>query len=81
MVSGNLQDITLRALRVLRGANLVLAEDTRHTRKLLNHYGIRTDTLSYHTHNEKGREQGIIQRLKQGEVGRVGQAKSKASLQ
>ncbi|MEW5318190.1 MAG: hypothetical protein WDW38_009433 [Sanguina aurantia] len=64
---GNLEDITLRALRVLRSVDLVLAEDTRHTRKLLNHYGIAVDTLSFHAHNEKGRTQRIVERLQRGE--------------
>ncbi|MBC7107054.1 MAG: 16S rRNA (cytidine(1402)-2'-O)-methyltransferase, partial [Firmicutes bacterium] len=55
---GNLEDITLRALRVLREVDLVAAEDTRRTRKLLAHYGIRVPVTSYHQHNRarKGRE-------------------------
>lgn len=65
---GNLEDITLRALRVLQSVNLILAEDTRHTRKMLHYYGIRTDTMSFHAHNEKGRESYIVQRLQDGEV-------------
>ncbi|MGN6700366.1 MAG: SAM-dependent methyltransferase, partial [Thermomicrobiales bacterium] len=48
---GNLEDITLRALRVLREVSLIAAEDTRHTAVLLAHYGITTPTLSYHQHN------------------------------
>ncbi len=48
---GNLEDITLRALRVLREADLVAAEDTRHTAKLLRHHGIQARTLSFHAHN------------------------------
>lgn len=55
MHAGNLEDITLRAIRVLQQASTVLAEDTRHTRKLLVHYGIRTPLLSMHEHNEHSR--------------------------
>jgi 16S rRNA C1402 (ribose-2'-O) methylase RsmI len=55
MFAGNLEDITLRAIRVLQQASTVLAEDTRHTRKLLVHYGIRTQLLSLHEHNEHSR--------------------------
>jgi len=50
---GNLEDITLRALRVLREASLIAAEDTRRTAKLLGHYGIHTTTLSFHAHNSR----------------------------
>jgi len=49
---GNLEDITLRVLRILREADLIAAEDTRHTLKLLNHYDIKTPMTSYHEHNE-----------------------------
>jgi 16S rRNA (cytidine1402-2'-O)-methyltransferase len=49
---GNLEDITLRALRILRGVDLIACEDTRQTQKLLNHYGVETRTISYHEHNE-----------------------------
>lgn len=52
---GNLEDITLRALRVLAEVHLIACEDTRHTRKLLNHYAIKTKTISYHEHNERER--------------------------
>jgi 16S rRNA (cytidine1402-2'-O)-methyltransferase len=52
---GNLEDITERALRVLKEVNMIACEDTRHTRRLLNHYGIRTKTISYHEHNERER--------------------------
>ncbi len=52
---GNLEDITHRALRVLREVDLIACEDTRHTRTLLNHFSIRTKTVSYHDHNERER--------------------------
>ena len=52
---GNLEDITLRALRVLREADLIAAEDTRHTAKLLSHHGIRARMLSFHAHNTRSR--------------------------
>src|ERR1043166_2431599 len=52
---GNLEDITQRALRILREVDLIACEDTRHTRKLLNHFGIDTKTISYHEHNEAER--------------------------
>ena len=53
---------------MLRSVNLVLAEDTRHTRKLLNYYGIRAEAKSYHGHNEKERVEYVLQRLRGGEV-------------
>lgn len=65
---GNLEDITLRALTVLQGCSLVLAEDTRHTRKLLSRHSISTETMSYHAHNEREREAFLVQRLLGGEV-------------
>jgi len=64
---GNLEDITLRALRVLREADLIACEDTRHTRKLLEHFGISTPTISYHEHNEKSRTPELIERLEKGQ--------------
>ena len=64
---GNLEDITLRALRVLKEADLIAAEDTRHTRKLLSHYRISTPLVSYHAHNQATRGPELIQRLRQGE--------------
>ena len=63
---GNLEDITLRALRVLKGVDLIACEDTRHTQKLLNHYGITTRTISYHEHNEMTRAAELIVNLEQG---------------
>jgi len=63
---GNLSDITHRALQVLRDIDLIACEDTRHTQKLLNHYGITTKTVSYHEHNEQQRAVQLIDQLKQG---------------
>jgi len=63
---GNLEDITLRAIRVLREADLIAAEDTRHTRKLLNHLGIRTPLISYYREKEAQRGAEIINILKTG---------------
>lgn len=65
---GNLEDITFRAIRVLKEANLIAAEDTRHTRKLLNHYEIHTATVSYHEHNKLERGPELINRLLQGQT-------------
>ena len=63
---GNLEDITVRALRLLGEADLIACEDTRHTAKLLNHYGIHKPTLSYHQHNESARAEELLERLEQG---------------
>src|SRR5438874_4423604 len=63
---GNLEDISLRAIRVLRQADLIACEDTRQTQKLLNHYGIATKMLSYHEHNEASRATELVERLAQG---------------
>jgi 16S rRNA (cytidine1402-2'-O)-methyltransferase len=65
---GNLEDITARALRVLRDAPVIAAEDTRHSKKLLNHYGIDTPLLSYHEHNQRQRETQLLARLAEGDV-------------
>jgi hypothetical protein len=67
---GNLEDMSFRAIRILQGVNLILAEDTRHTRKLLEHFAIRTPTRSCHEHNERQRQELVLQRLQQGEVRR-----------
>ena len=64
---GNLADITVRALDVLRGADLVLAEDTRRTRKLLTHYDIPAALKSLHEHNERGQAEGLAARVAAGE--------------
>src|SRR6476661_3493887 len=63
---GNLKDITLRAIEVLREVDLIACEDTRHTRKLLNHFEIKTKTISYHQHNESVRADELIVRLENG---------------
>jgi 16S rRNA (cytidine1402-2'-O)-methyltransferase len=63
---GNLSDITHRALQVLKDVHLIACEDTRHTHKLLSHYGISTKTISYHEHNEQQRTAHLIQMLQQG---------------
>ena len=64
---GNLEDITLRALRLLREVDVIACEDTRHTQHLLNHYQIEKPTISYHEHNELTRAPELILRLEQGE--------------
>src|SRR5882724_8072654 len=65
---GNLEDITLRAIRTLKEADLIACEDTRHTKVLLDHYEINTRTISYHDHNELTRAPELILRLEAGEV-------------
>ncbi len=64
---GNLKDITLRALEVLKEADLILAEDTRQSLKLLNHYHIKKPLMSYHQHNEREKSSSIAERLQRGE--------------
>ncbi len=71
---GNLEDITQRALRVLREVDLIAAEDTRHTGKLLVHYAITTPMISYHEHNERQRESELLGRLSSGSVALVSDA-------
>ena len=63
---GNLEDITFRAVRVLKEADVVACEDTRQTRTLLDHYGIRKRTISYHEHNEAQRSRELLAELLQG---------------
>ena len=63
---GNLEDITYRAVRVLKEADAIACEDTRHTRKLLDHYGIDRPLLSYHEHNEAERTAQLLERLRDG---------------
>ncbi|HZS07985.1 MAG TPA: 16S rRNA (cytidine(1402)-2'-O)-methyltransferase [Blastocatellia bacterium] len=64
---GNLEDVTLRALRILKEADLIACEDTRHSRRLLDHYGISRPTISYHEHNERARAAELTERLLRGE--------------
>ncbi|MGB5460751.1 MAG: SAM-dependent methyltransferase, partial [Eudoraea sp.] len=64
---GNLEDITLRAIKVLKEVNLILAEDTRTSNKLLKHYNINTPMQSHHMHNEHKTVDGIVRKLKSGE--------------
>src|SRR5579863_9576415 len=66
---GNLEDITYRAIRILKEADWIACEDTRTTRRLLDHYGIPTTTLSYHEHNETERAAELVGRIQQGENG------------
>jgi 16S rRNA (cytidine1402-2'-O)-methyltransferase len=63
---GNLEDITLRALRVLKEVDLIACEDTRQTKKILSHYGIQTRTVSYHEHNEMTKAAELIVDLESG---------------
>jgi 16S rRNA (cytidine1402-2'-O)-methyltransferase len=64
---GNLEDVTARALRVLREADLVAAEDTRHTRRLLEHFGIPAQVVSLHEHNERARAASLVERVQSGQ--------------
>ncbi len=64
---GNLGDITLRALEVLKSVDLIAAEDTRQSLKLLNHFNIKKNMISYHKHNEQGKSEELIDRVKNGE--------------
>ncbi len=63
---GHLGDITQRAREVLGGVDLVAAEDTRHTARLLHHHGLRAELVSLHEHNEEGRVAGLLERLREG---------------
>ncbi len=71
---GNLEDISARALRILGEARLIAAEDTRHTRKLLSHFGIHTPMISYHEHNKLTRLDEVLAALAQGDVALVSDA-------
>lgn len=64
---GNLEDITLRCIRILKEADLIAAEDTRNSIKLLNHFGIKTPMTSYHEYNKAGKGHKLVERLKAGE--------------
>ncbi|GAG48070.1 unnamed protein product, partial [marine sediment metagenome] len=68
---GNLEDVTLRALRLLGQVSLIAAEDTRTTRKLLSHHGIRARLLSYNEHNKAARIPRLLAALKEGDVALV----------
>ncbi len=63
---GNLEDITFRAVRILKEVDVIACEDTRQTQKLLNHYGITTRTVSYHEHNEMTRAAELVKDLQEG---------------
>lgn len=65
---GNLEDITYRAVRLLGEVELIAAEDTRHTKKLLSHFNIQKETISYHEHNHQERMPYLLERLKKGET-------------
>lgn len=65
---GNLEDITFRALNILKTATVIAAEDTRNTIKLLNHFDIKAKLISYHEHNKATREKQLLERIKNGEM-------------
>jgi 16S rRNA (cytidine1402-2'-O)-methyltransferase len=65
---GNLEDITLRSLRILREVGIIAAEDTRQTQKLLNHYGIHTPLTSYHGYNKEEKAEILLERLQKGQA-------------
>jgi 16S rRNA (cytidine1402-2'-O)-methyltransferase len=71
---GNLEDITLRALRILREVTLIAAEDTRTTRKLLSHYGIHTPLTSYNDRNKRAKTPYVVEQLERGDVALVSEA-------
>ena len=64
---GNLEDVTLRVLRTLKEVDVIAAEDTRQTRKLLNHYDIKTPLISYHEHNKFEKTPVLVGRIQAGE--------------
>src|SRR5699024_3597084 len=63
---GNLDDITYRSIYTLKKVNIIAAEDTRHTKKLLNHLDIKNELISYHEHNKQGRTEQLVNRLEKG---------------
>lgn len=65
---GNLSDLSPRALEAIRSADLLLCEDTRHTQRLLSHYGVRVPLQSFHEHNEDAKTESIIERVRGGET-------------
>ena len=75
---GNLEDLSSRALRILRQVSLIAAEDTRQTKKLLNHFDIHTPLTSYFEHNKLSKLEGILARLEEGDVALVSDAGSPA---
>ncbi len=64
---GNLEDISLRALKILQGVSVIACEDTRHSLKLLNHHSIKNRLIAYHSYNEKNSSHGIVEMLKSGQ--------------
>jgi 16S rRNA (cytidine1402-2'-O)-methyltransferase len=64
---GNLEDTTLRAIRILKEAGIIAAEDTRHTRKLLNHFDVRATVVSYHDFNKEEKAPVLVERLREGQ--------------
>lgn len=71
---GNLEDMTLRGIEVLRAVRLIAAEDTRHSRKLLNHFDIKTPLTSYHEHNKLTKAEAILDALAVGDVALISDA-------
>lgn len=67
---GNLSDISQRAIDVLRQVDIIAAEDTRHSQRLLNHLGIRSQMLAYHEHNEERQAEHLVDLLRQGNQSR-----------
>ncbi|HSS58850.1 MAG TPA: SAM-dependent methyltransferase, partial [Solirubrobacteraceae bacterium] len=65
---GNLEDVTLRVLAALREADLIACEDTRHTRVLLERYGVSAKLVSYHEHNERARAAELVEQMREGAV-------------
>ena len=65
---GNLKDISLRAIEILQNADVIACEDTRHSKILFDHYGIKTKTIAYHKFNEQNSANGIIELLNQGKT-------------
>lgn len=65
---GNLEDITMRVLRVLREADLIAAEDTRNSLHLLNHFGIKTPMTSYHEYNKIEKAYTLIEKMREGKI-------------
>ena len=63
---GNLSDITYRAVQILKSADIIACEDTRHTKKILNHYDIKNKLTSYHEHNENSKSEKLLKDLKEG---------------